>query len=68
MDSQMGLRFHQGGHGAIAVLLYPLHSNYPLRPRFTVSTEQGVVIVPTRHLFLKALSGLSKQGTMFRNS
>jgi hypothetical protein len=32
------------------------------------SPEQEVVIFFTHHLFLKALSGLSKQGSMFRNS
>jgi hypothetical protein len=32
------------------------------------SPEQEVVIFFTHHFFLKALSGLSKQGPMFRNS
>jgi hypothetical protein len=32
------------------------------------SPEQGVVIFFHHHFFLKALSGLSKQGQMFRNS
>ena len=35
------LRFHQGGHGVIAVFLYPLHSNYSFRPRFIISRARG---------------------------
>jgi hypothetical protein len=31
-------------------------------------TEQGIIILPAHHFVLKALSDLSKQGQMFRNS
>jgi hypothetical protein len=54
-------------HGVIAVFLYPLHSNYSFRPRFIVPRARGCHALHAL-FFLKALSGLSKQGQVFRNS
>ena len=52
--------------GSSQCLYIPCPAAVPSGPG-SQSPEQEVVILFTRHLFLKALSGLSKQGPMFRN-
>jgi hypothetical protein len=53
--------------GSSQCFYIPCSATVPSGPG-SQSPEQEVVIFLTRHLFLKALSGLSKQGPMFRNS
>jgi hypothetical protein len=62
------LRFDQGSHGVIAVFFYPLHGNCSFRPRFTAPRAGGCHILHSSHFSQGLVSGLSKQGPMFRNS
>jgi hypothetical protein len=48
------IRFHQGGHGVIAVFFYPLHSNYSFRPKLIAPSdhpEQEVVMFFAHRFF-----------------